>query len=310
MTDRLTTQAAPKSVSDQTQDLWTQWRQRVEQSLEQLLPPESEEPSRLHQAMRYSSMGAGKRLRAICAYASARIFSADSSLVDNAACAIEMVHAYSLIHDDLPAMDDDDLRRGKPTCHRAFDEATAILAGDALQSLAFEVIAADTQLPETSRAQLLLTLSRAIGPAGMAGGQALDMMATGKQCSRSELEQIHALKTGALIRASVLMGAQASGAAQAEDLAVLDSFAADLGLAFQIADDILDEEGETDVIGKPGGSDRDSDKSTYVALLGIDGARGEAGRLRDRAVDTVRAQYSDRANDLVQVVQFAVARKY
>ncbi len=291
-------------------DLWTHWRERVELTLDQLLPADTEEPVRLHQAMRYATIGAGKRLRAICAFATASVFNSQSSTVDHTASAIEMVHAYSLIHDDLPAMDDDDLRRGKPTCHRAFDEATAILAGDALQSLAFEVIAADEKLDQARRSRLVLRLARAIGPSGMAGGQALDMIATGQRCSLGELEQIHNAKTGALIRAAVLMGAEAAGAEDSEELASLDSFACDLGLAFQIADDILDEEGETDVIGKPGGSDRDSDKSTYVALLGVDGARTEAYRLRDRAIQTLRSRFVDRAAELEKLAEFAVSRTY
>jgi len=299
-----------KNTAATSADLWIRWRERVENNLDELLPAPTQAPANLHEAMRYSTLGAGKRLRAIGAYATARIFDCDDRQVDRSACAIEMVHAYSLIHDDLPAMDDDDLRRGKPTCHRAFDEATAILAGDALQSLAFEVLSNDPLANDSVTNKLMRTLAQAIGPAGMAGGQAMDMAATGGKLDRQQLEQIHSRKTGALIRASVGMGAHAAGVSDDETLKILDSFATDLGLAFQIADDVLDEEGDTEVIGKPGGSDRAADKSTYVALLGVDGARAEAQKISLRARDLIADSFGTGSQELQRLIEFAVAREY
>jgi len=284
------------------------WRERVELKLEQLMPGVDEAPGRLHDAMRYSTLGGGKRLRAIAAYAAGQLMAVPAERIDRAAAAIEMVHAYSLIHDDLPAMDDDDLRRGKPTCHRAFDEATAILAGDALQSLAFDVLAADPSLDEAVRARMILTLARAIGPWGMAGGQALDLDATGKSVSRTELEAIHARKTGALIRGAIKMGFEASGERGDSDTGrLLDDYARDLGLAFQIIDDVLDEEGDTASLGKPSGSDRSQGKSTYVSLLGLAEARNQANALRDRCIETVSPLGHD-ASELVRLAEFAVRR--
>ena len=251
--------------------LFARWRGRVERALEAALPAADASPQRLHQAMRHSVLGGGKRLRPLLVYAAGRCTGADEALLDAPATAVELVHAYSLVHDDLPAMDDDELRRGRPTTHVAFDEATAILAGDALQSRAFEVIASAVA-PAQVALGWLRSLAPAAGAAGMCGGQALDIDATGRQQDQAQLERMHALKTGALIRSAVCMGALA-GSDDARLLQRLDRFAALLGLAFQVRDDILDIEADTATLGKTAGKDQAQDKSTYPALLGLDGAR-------------------------------------
>lgn len=249
------------------------WLQRVEARLEAALPGPDDAPQGLHRAMRHAVLGGGKRLRPLLVYAAGAALSADEALLDAPAAAVELVHAFSLVHDDLPAMDDDDLRRGRPTVHIAFDEATAILAGDALQALAFTVLAEDARAPEPLRVAWLASLAHATGAAGMCGGQALDMDGTGATLGLAELERLHALKTGALIRAAVRLGALA-GHADAATLSSLDDFAAALGLAFQIRDDLLDIEASSEQLGKTAGKDQAQAKSTYPALLGPDGARG------------------------------------
>ncbi|MBW8369217.1 MAG: polyprenyl synthetase family protein [Arenimonas sp.] len=261
------------------------WLQRVEARLETALPRSTLAPTRLHAAMRHAVLGGGKRLRPLLVYAAGTAAGADETLLDAPAAAVELIHAFSLVHDDLPAMDDDDLRRGQPTVHVAFDEATAILAGDALQSLAFELLAAapgDASL----RVAWLATLAQATGAAGMCGGQALDMDATGQRLQPAALQQLHALKTGALIRASVRMGALAGGAAPAV-IAALDEYASALGLAFQIRDDLLDIEGDSAQLGKTAGKDQAQEKSTYPSLLGMDGARTELARQAQRMTDAL-----------------------
>ncbi len=248
------------------------WLQRAEAALEAALPPADAEPARLHAAMRHAVLAGGKRLRPMLVYAAGAATGADEALLDAPAAAVELVHAFSLVHDDLPAMDDDDLRRGRPTVHVAFDEATAILAGDALQALAFEVLAAEARAPQALRLAWLAALARATGAAGMCGGQALDMDGTGASLDLAALARLHSLKTGALIRAAVRMGALA-GRADAATLARLDDFAAALGLAFQIRDDLLDIEASSEQLGKTAGKDAAQAKSTYPALLGPEGAR-------------------------------------
>ncbi len=247
------------------------WAERSETVLAALLPDASEEPRRLHEAMRYASLGGGKRMRPLLVYACGLSCGASEHALDHAAAAVEFIHAYSLVHDDLPAMDDDSLRRGRPTVHIAFDEATAILAGDALQTLAFEALA-QAPLDAAIRVELLATLARASGAAGMCGGQALDLAVTGGEQGLDQLKRMHALKTGALIRAAVRMGALCAGA-DAATLATLDAYASALGLAFQIRDDLLDVEGSAEAIGKTPGKDAEQGKPTYPALLGVEGAR-------------------------------------
>jgi len=261
------------------------WRRRVEAELDQWLPPDTAVPTRLHAAMRYSVLAPGKRIRPALVYATAETLAVPLDHVDAAACAVEMIHAYSLIHDDLPAMDDDDLRRGRPTCHRAFDEATAILAGDSLQVLAFKVLASHA-CPEpaaSTRVRLIEILADASGTAGMAGGQALDLGAEGRQLDIGEVEQIHALKTAALMRASVVMAATCSPTLDRAALEALGACGTAVGLAFQVQDDLLDVEGDVAVTGKATGSDEARAMPTYPAVAGLDAARTRVRELHDDA---------------------------
>lgn len=257
------------------------WRERADRALAKWLPAESLNPARLHAAMRYAALDGGKRIRPLLVYAAGRACGVETERLDAPAVAVELIHAYSLVHDDLPAMDDDDLRRGKPTVHRAFDEATAILAGDALQSLAFHVLARglDPAIPERLRLAMLDELAVASGSRGMAGGQAMDLAATGRTPDIAELEDLHIHKTGALIRASVRLGALCSPASDAPTLQRLDHFAKCIGLAFQIRDDILDVEGDAESLGKQPGVDQALGKATYPALLGLEEARRAAETL-------------------------------
>jgi geranylgeranyl pyrophosphate synthase len=261
------------------------WRRRVERELDRWLPPESAIPQRLHAAQRYSVLGAGKRIRPVLVYATAETLGLPLDEVDAAACAVELIHAYSLVHDDLPAMDDDDLRRGRPTCHKAFDEATAILAGDSLQVLAFKLLASHERLPADGRVRVRLidVLADASGTAGMAGGQALDLAAEGGSLTVADLERLHALKTGALIRASVLMAALCRPGLDADQLSALRIFGDRVGLAFQVQDDILDVEGDVQVIGKPPGSDEARGMPTYPAIAGLEAARARVRQLHEEA---------------------------
>jgi len=260
-------------------------RQRADQALDRALPAADRAPQRLHEAMRYAVLAPGKRIRPVLTYATGIALGAELARLDPGAVAVELIHAYSLIHDDLPAMDDDDLRRGRPTCHRQFDEATAILAGDALQALAFEVLLEPAAaLHAGCRLEMVRVLAVASGSAGMAGGQALDLAAVGQRLSLGELENIHRHKTGALIRASVALGRIAAGATEADLATRLDRYATCIGLAFQVQDDILDVEGATEIIGKPQGSDAGLDKPTYPNLLGMDAAKATARELCAEAV--------------------------
>lgn len=290
-----------------TDILLEQWRARVEAALDAALPAADLAPQRLHQAMRYSVLGGGKRLRPLLVYAAGRCTGAAVEQLDAPAAAVEMVHAYSLVHDDLPAMDDDSLRRGQPTTHIAFDQATAILAGDGLQARAFQVLAsADVAL--STAMGWLRSLAAAAGAPGMCGGQALDIDATGKQQSQAELERMHALKTGALIRSAVHMGALA-GTDEAATLAALDRFADLLGLAFQVRDDILDIEADTATLGKTAGKDVAQDKSTYPALLGLDGARNYLQQLDQQMLACLETA-GDKADALRALAHMAVHRQH
>jgi geranylgeranyl pyrophosphate synthase len=260
-----------------------EWRRRVERELERWLPAETAAPARLHAAQRYSVLGPGKRIRPALAYATAETLGVPFDAVDAAACAVELIHAYSLVHDDLPAMDDDDLRRGRPTCHRAFDEATAILAGDSLQVLAFAVLANHQGIPDDRRVRMIATLAEASGTGGMAGGQALDLAAEGRSLTLPEIEQVHSLKTGALIRASVLMAAHCAPGLAPGGLAALGEVGGLVGLAFQVQDDILDIEGDAALVGRPVGSDRARAMPTYPAVAGIEAARARVHELHSTA---------------------------
>ena len=283
---------------------------RTEKSLVRWLPTVSTHPARLHEAMHYSALSGGKRIRPTLVYAGGMAVDADQAALDIPACAVEFIHAYSLIHDDLPAMDDDDLRRGKPSCHRAFDEATAILAGDALQSLAFRLLAkADgTSLDESTRLEMIKLLAHAAGSRGMAGGQAIDLAATGQQLNIAELEYMHIHKTGALIRASVVMGALSKPQPDQAQLGKLDHFAKCVGLAFQIRDDILDVEGESGVLGKNTGMDQQLEKSTYPSIIGMDAAYQRADELHAEAMDSLQG-FDDRADPLRWISAYIIERE-
>ncbi len=259
---------------------------QVDRALERQIPPANRDPIRLHAAMRYAVLGPGKRVRPVLVYATGQALDTPLEELDASAVAVELIHAYSLIHDDLPAMDDDDLRRGRPTCHREFDEATAILAGDALQALAFSAIADCEKItvPPPRRIEMLRALAHASGSEGMAGGQAMDLAAVGNHLTLAELEKMHLYKTGALIRASVQLGYLASQIDDGDIARRLDRYARCVGLAFQVHDDILDVEGETAVIGKPQGSDSDQNKPTYPNILGMDEAKKTAQSLCDEAI--------------------------
>ena len=281
---------------------------RMETALENLLPPSRVPPTRLHDAMRYSTLGGGKRVRAMLVFAAGEVSGAEPERLEIAAASIEMVHAYSLIHDDLPCMDDDVLRRGKPTCHVEFDEATALLAGDALQSLGFQLLAGH-RLAENAADQLriLELFAQACGSRGMAGGQAIDLEAVGKSLTLPELEHMHILKTGALIRASVLFGAYCGDALPQDELEHLDKYGKYVGLAFQVVDDILDEEGSADTLGKTAGKDKEGGKPTYTSLLGLARAKDFAGELLADAHASI-AVFGPRAARLAQLADFIVHR--
>ncbi|MCI0749305.1 MAG: polyprenyl synthetase family protein [Nevskiales bacterium] len=257
---------------------------RLTAALNVWLPAATQYPPRLHQAMRYAAEG-GKRLRPLLIYATGEALGVAPRALDPAAAAVELMHAYSLVHDDLPAMDNDDLRRGRPTCHKQFDEATAILTGDALQTLAFLVLARDSEsgLDLRQRLKLIEVLAEAAGSRGMAGGQAIDLESTGQRLTLAELEAMHIHKTGALIRASVLMACYAGAPLDSAHLAALDRYGKCLGLAFQIQDDILDEEGTTDQLGKRRGQDRSRNKPTYPSVMGLPVARIRAQELFEQA---------------------------
>jgi geranylgeranyl pyrophosphate synthase len=298
------TRASPEAFAERLDH----YRRRVDQKLADVLRCDDEVPDRLLDAMRYSVLGGGKRVRPLLVYASGELVGAAEDALDAVAAAVELIHAYSLVHDDLPAMDDDDLRRGRPTTHREFDEATAILAGDALQALAFEVLATDPKLAAQPPMQvkMLAWLTRAAGPAGMVGGQALDMAAEGQRIDERGLERIHRGKTGALIRASIMMPSEL-GDLREEQRANLDVFAREIGLVFQIRDDLLEVEQDTKTLGKNAGSDSGNDKSTYPSTLGIEGARRRAAETQQRAVGALRT-LGERSDALLWLSEFILNR--
>lgn len=293
------------------EDLISHYRARVEQALEQHLPGADINPCQLHQAMRYAVLGGGKRIRPTLVYATGKAVGVEPAILDGPACAVEFIHAFSLIHDDLPAMDNDELRHGKPTCHKAFGEAIALLAGDALQALAFHVLAQDPTMTQQPllRLRLVATLAQAAGSRGMAGGQAIDLDAVGKELTLAELENMHIHKTGALIRASVLMGALSQEALPAASLQQLDHYGKCIGLAFQIRDDILDVIADTRTLGKTQGADALLNKPTYPALLGLDGARNHARTLVDEALASLQA-FGPEADVLRWIAGYIVERPY
>jgi geranylgeranyl pyrophosphate synthase len=285
------------------------WQARMEQALAARLPAADAMPARLHAAMRYSVLGGGKRVRPMLVFATARAVGLREAQVEAAACALEFVHAYSLVHDDLPAMDDDDLRRGRPTCHRAFDEATAVLVGDALQSLAFEVLTNDPALPASAavRLRLIGLLAQASGTAGMAGGQAIDLAAQGRQLPLAGVEAMHALKTGALIRASVQMAAACAPDLSKHLWDALSDFAIPIGLAFQIQDDLLDVLGDAGVLGKATGADRARGKPTHPAVVGPAASQQRVRELHAAAIGAL-APFGARADTLRSIAAWLLAR--
>jgi geranylgeranyl pyrophosphate synthase len=286
------------------------YQSRVQAFLDTVLPAADVSPQRLHAAQRYAVLGGGKRLRPLLVYCTGEALGLAVETLDAPAAAVELIHSYSLVHDDLPAMDDDDLRRGQPTTHRAFDEATAILAGDALQVLAFSLLARDRAPGVSSEARLKMIqiLADASGTAGMAGGQALDLFAVGRNLTLEDLEAMHRLKTGALIRASVLLAAACAPQLTAQEWDALDGYAQDIGLAFQIQDDILDVEGSTEDLGKTIGADAARAKPTYPSVLGLDAAKTRARELQRRACDRL-APFSGRAQVLAWLASYVVDRR-
>jgi len=284
---------------------------QVEKALDHWLPSASISPEQLHEAMRYSTLSGGKRIRAVLVYATGMALGGNIQQLDGAACAVELIHAYSLVHDDLPAMDDDDLRRGQPTCHKQYDEATAILTGDALQTLAFQVLCKDETIPVPSevRLEMIQTLAIASGSRGMAGGQALDLAAEGKELNLAELENLHIHKTGALIRASVRLGTLATEHSDNALVQKLDHYAKCIGLAFQVRDDILDIKGSTETLGKTQGKDQAQLKSTYPALLGLQGAQDTAEQLLTEALDSLSGM-GQKADPLRWIANYIVGRSY
>jgi geranylgeranyl pyrophosphate synthase len=284
------------------------YQQRIETVLARALDIDGGATARLLEAMRYSTLAGGKRVRPVLVYATGESCGAPLEQLDAAAAAVELIHVYSLVHDDLPAMDNDDLRRGRPTCHRAYDEATAILVGDALQARAFEVLAqAPHSIPAEARIEMLRVLADAIGTRGMAGGQAIDLESVRQTLQEPELERMHRQKTGALIEASVMLGAIAAGNTIAAERAALARFGAEIGLAFQIQDDILDVEGTTSALGKRAGADADRVKPTYPSVLGLAQARAQAQARRDRAIAAL-APCGPRFANLIDFAKFLVAR--
>ena len=288
------------------------WQQKAQAQtellLERFLPSENQVPHTLHEAMRYATLGGGKRLRPLLVLAASELGDADQNAVEQAMAAIEMVHVYSLVHDDMPAMDNDSLRRGKPTCHVKYDEATALLVGDALQTQAFDVLSRPTELPAERQIAMLSTLAKASGSLGMAGGQAIDLANVGKAMNQAQLEQMHSLKTGALIRAAVVLGALGCPDLDSDDVRTLDNYAAKLGLAFQIIDDVLDCEADTATLGKTAGKDSDNDKPTYVKLMGLQTARAYAETLTAEAAALLEP-FGAKALRLNQLARFVTARK-
>jgi len=288
------------------------WQQKAQAQtellLERFLPSENQVPHTLHEAMRYATLGGGKRLRPLLVLAASELGDADQNAVEQAMAAIEMVHVYSLVHDDMPAMDNDSLRRGKPTCHVKYDEATALLVGDALQTQAFDVLSRPTGLPAERQIAMLSTLAKASGSLGMAGGQAIDLANVGKAMNQTQLEQMHSLKTGALIRAAVVLGALACPDLDSDDVRTLDNYAAKLGLAFQVIDDVLDCEADTATLGKTAGKDSDNDKPTYVKLMGLQAARAYAETLTAEAAAPLKP-FGANALPLRLLAEFVTARK-
>lgn len=283
----------------------------MERALDRRLPSATDIPARLHEAMRYSVLGGGKRIRPALAFATAQTVGLSEDAVEAVACAIELIHVYSLVHDDLPAMDDDDLRRGRPTCHKAFDEATAILVGDALQPLAFQVLVRDASLPPSAavRLRLIDMLSEASGTFGMAGGQAIDLEVQGRMLDVAAVEDMHARKTGAIISASVLMAAACAADLPQSRFEALARFAAAIGLAFQIQDDLLDVLGDASTLGKATGADREHAKPTHPSVIGIEASQERVHLLHEQALEAL-VPFGERAAPLSSLAHWLLSRSH
>ncbi len=287
------------------------YQKRVNTALDKYLPSDDPPEHNLAEAIRYSVVGGGKRIRPAMVYAAGEAMGVSTDLLDIPACAVEMIHAYSLIHDDLPAMDDDDLRRGRATCHKAFDEATAILAGDALQALAYEILAKDDhkELTPEHRIDMLSLLTEASGAHGMAGGQAVDLASVGKQLDLEQLEHMHQLKTGALIRASILLGGMCKQDISKEEMDMLSNYALCIGLSFQIQDDILDVVSDTETLGKPQGSDEEQKKPTFPAIIGLEKSKQLAMEQHELALKYLEP-LDEKADSLRQLSAYIVERQF
>lgn len=287
------------------------WQARMERALAARIPDTAVIPARLHEAMRYSVLGGGKRIRPALVFAAAHAVGLTEDQVEAAACAIEFIHVYSLVHDDLPAMDDDDLRRGRPTCHKAYDEATAVLVGDALQTLAFHVLTRDPALPAAPAVRLKLVelLAEASGSRGMAGGQAIDLAVWGQKLNMQQVEDLHALKTGALIRASVMMGAACQPALEPHMQQALLGFVNPIGLAFQIQDDLLDLLSDVSTLGKATNADSERDKPTHPAIIGIEASQERVRLLHEQALNSL-SPFGARAELLRSLADWLLARRY
>lgn len=280
----------------------------VERALENCLPAASAVPAKLHEAMRYTALGGGKRVRPLLAYASGDLFGGDAQALARVASAVEMIHVYSLVHDDMPCMDDDDLRRGKPTVHVAYDEATALLVGDALQAQAFQTLADIDTVPPARLVQMLRLLAEAAGSSGMCGGQAIDLDSVGLSLTRDELERMHQLKTGAMLRVSVILGALCGKDLASTELEALKAYSKAIGLAFQVVDDVLDATADSATLGKTAGKDAADNKPTYVSILGLDQSKELAEQLRREAHEAL-APFGEQAQRLRELADLIVQRK-
>lgn len=287
------------------------WQARMELALAARMPAPEVTPARLHEAMRYSVLGGGKRVRPALLFAAAHAVGRSEDEVEGAACAIELIHVYSLVHDDLPPMDDDDLRRGRPTCHKAYDEATAVLVGDALQTLAFQVLARDPSLPASpaTRLRLVELLAEASGSFGMAGGQAIDLAVQGKRLDLAQVEEMHSRKTGALIRVSVTMAAACAPSLDSRLQDALAGFAGPIGLAFQIQDDLLDVLGDVSTLGKATGADSERAKPTHPSVIGVEASQERVRLLHAQALDAL-APLGSRADLLRSLADWLLSRHY
>ena len=283
-------------------------QQDVERALETFLPAGATIPHKLHEAMRYTTLGGGKRVRPLLAYASGDLFGGDAGALARVASAVEMIHVYSLVHDDMPCMDDDDLRRGKPTVHVAYDEATALLVGDALQAQAFQTLADIDTVPPARLVQMLRLLAEAAGSAGMCGGQAIDLDSVGLSLTRDELERMHQLKTGAMLRVSVILGALCGKDLTSTELEALKAYSKAIGLAFQVVDDVLDATADSATLGKTAGKDAADNKPTYVSILGLDQSNELAEQLRREAHEAL-APFGEQAQRLRELADLIVQRK-